>query len=507
MRVNPTALVLWTIAIGGVARLAFGAAIGYGLGEGYYVASARHLALSYFDQPPLSLWIAWAAMKIAGAAATLVVRLPFIAMFGATTWLMYRLGETLFGAWAGAWAAVLLNLSPLFTISIGSWAQPDGPLFLFLLAATTAVAELCFGTPRRPLLIWSVTGAAFGLALLSKYHALLALAGLLIFVATTPDVRARMMNRGLLLAAAIAALIFMPVVIWNWWHDWISFLYQGERAGGNGFRPDQLARSLLGQAVFIGLFIWPPLVVVFLQNLRRGRSDVRAWFLCCLAAVPIVFFTALSLWAEIGRHFHWQAPGYVFLFPLLGRAVATRLEQGSVPTRRWIGLNAFLLAGLMVVIVTEARFGWVRAILPKALANTPAASSLTRGLLPWSGVRSALVARGAIPAARVFAVASHWAEAGKVDIEIGDLVPVVCLCEDARDFRFAWDDRTFTGWTAFIVDDDDEAHTRTRYGDHFSAIRLLTSVDVRLGGEVAKTIHLYEADNYDGRFGVISAPR
>ena len=56
-------------------------------------------------------------------------------MFGVSTWLMYRLGAYLFGAWAGVWAALLLNLSAVFFLSVGSWVQPDGPLFLFLLAA------------------------------------------------------------------------------------------------------------------------------------------------------------------------------------------------------------------------------------------------------------------------------------------------------------------------------------------------------------------------------------
>jgi hypothetical protein len=57
-RSGPKGLVLWTIAFGAAARLAWGWAIGYGSGKSYYVATARHLALSYFDQPPLSLWMA-----------------------------------------------------------------------------------------------------------------------------------------------------------------------------------------------------------------------------------------------------------------------------------------------------------------------------------------------------------------------------------------------------------------------------------------------------------------
>ena len=56
---SPVSLVVWTIIISGVIRLAAGAGVDYGFGEGYYVATARHLALSYFDQPPVALWVAW----------------------------------------------------------------------------------------------------------------------------------------------------------------------------------------------------------------------------------------------------------------------------------------------------------------------------------------------------------------------------------------------------------------------------------------------------------------
>jgi hypothetical protein len=48
-----------------------------GHSKAYYIAASRHFALSYFDHPPLSFWIAWVAMKLTGSDAVLV---PFIAI-------------------------------------------------------------------------------------------------------------------------------------------------------------------------------------------------------------------------------------------------------------------------------------------------------------------------------------------------------------------------------------------------------------------------------------------
>lgn len=507
-RSGPAGLVGWTIVVGAIARLIFGGAIDYGVGEAYYVASARHLALSYVDQPPFSLWVTWAAIQPFGAGAALAVRLPYIAMFAMTTWLMYRLGARLFGEWAGAWAAVALNLSLVFAVSIGSWVQPDGPLFLFLLAAALAIVDLCFGKPSRPLLLWAAAGAAFGLAMLSKYHAALTLLGLLIFVATTPGYRAWFFQRGLVAAVIVAATIFAPVLIWNWQNEWASFLFQGQRVGGDGLHFDWLVRSILGQAGLIGVLVWPPMMIAFFRGLVDGPADPRTWFLCCLAVVPIILFTLVALWAPLGWHFHWQAPGYVFLFPLLGKVVAERLERGHAPTRLWLALNVILLAAIMAFLGTQARFGWVHGVLPPGMKEMPyAETNPTRELLKWSGLRDALIRDGVIPGDRIFAVSEHWTETGKVDVEIGDLVPVVCLCQDARNIAFSWDDRAFAGWDAVIVGNkDDPRDPVERYGPYFAEVRPLTAVDVLLGGVVAQTIRVHLARDYNGQFPVQGRP-
>ena len=45
---------------------------------------------------------------------------------------------------------------------------------------------------------------------------------------------------------------------------------------------------------------------------------------------PIVLFALIAAWSGQRVLFHWAAPGYLMLFPLLGEAVATRLPQPGV---------------------------------------------------------------------------------------------------------------------------------------------------------------------------------
>ena len=63
-----------------IARLLFAFAIGLGVDESYTVAISRRLSLSYFDHPPLHLWMAHLAALALGenVAVRCRFRLPFL---------------------------------------------------------------------------------------------------------------------------------------------------------------------------------------------------------------------------------------------------------------------------------------------------------------------------------------------------------------------------------------------------------------------------------------------
>src|SRR5215213_4033268 len=97
-------------------RLAFGTALGLGVDESYMVSAGRVVSLGYFDHPPAAWWLSWGAAHLFGSEAPVVVRLPFILLFALSTWLMARLAAVA-SPQAGLWAAVLLNLSPVFGVT------------------------------------------------------------------------------------------------------------------------------------------------------------------------------------------------------------------------------------------------------------------------------------------------------------------------------------------------------------------------------------------------------
>src|SRR5712672_3598152 len=165
-----------------LARLLFASALGLGIDESYMVAAGRKPQLSYFDHPPIAWWMAWGAAHLTGSESPVVVRLPFIALFAVTTFLMYRLTSALFSPEAGLWAAVVLNMAPVFGISSAGWVLPDGPLLAALLGAAVRLVAALRSDSRAGWGWWLGTGMCAGLALCSKYSAVLTIIGAAAFL-------------------------------------------------------------------------------------------------------------------------------------------------------------------------------------------------------------------------------------------------------------------------------------------------------------------------------------
>ena len=163
-KLSPRKLTYLLIAAGVLCRLVLGFSIGLGIDESYAVSISRSISLSYFDHPPLHFWLLRLAAMVTGSEMGWVLRLPFILLFAGTTWLMFRITARCFGEAAGFYAALLLNVSAVFSLSTGSWILPDGPLMFFLLASLDVFLGLIFfkQTKSWP---WILAGFFLGLGI------------------------------------------------------------------------------------------------------------------------------------------------------------------------------------------------------------------------------------------------------------------------------------------------------------------------------------------------------
>ena len=358
--------------------------------EAYYWVWSRAPAAGYFDHPPMvALWIR-AGTWIAGDG-NLGVRLlaPFAAALGSL--LLVRAGDDLLGQGRGWRAALLLNATLLFAVG-GTTITPDTPLLLFWTATLWALARLVVTRDGR---WWLVAGLAAGLALDSKYTAVLLAPAILLWLLVTPYQRPWLARPHPWIAAGLALLVFAPVLRWNADHGWISFAKQGGRAGA--FDPGR-ALQFLGELLAGQLGLGTPLVALLcgagmVLAVRRWRVGDPGWtLLATTTAVPMLVFVQHALGDRVQAN--WPA----VLYP--GAAIAAAGLTGG-----WRSLVRPALAtgfALTAIVWTQAAFAPVS--LPMMMDPT-----LLR-LGGWQGLASAIAAR-ASDAHADFVVADNYGQA------------------------------------------------------------------------------------------------
>jgi 4-amino-4-deoxy-L-arabinose transferase-like glycosyltransferase len=487
-RLSPSVrAVLLLIAATTAVRILFAFSLGLGIDESYTVATGRAPQLSYFDHPPLAWWLAWAGGHLFGTEAPLALRAPFIALFALTTWLMFCLTRLLFGKRAGLWAAVTLNFAPVIAWSSGTWILPDGPLNAALVAGAYCVAVALFAAGPTAPLWWLAAGACGGLAMLAKLHGVFLFAGVGLFLLTSPAHRRWLATPWPYLALAVAGAIFLPVIIWNEQHGWVTFLFQAERAHPRAFKPWGPLLALAGQALFLLPWVWVPLILGLARAVRNGPGQERQWLMACLAIGPIVLFTLVA-WTGTRSFPHWAAPGYLMLFPLLGSQVAIVLNSGRSFMRIWLMASATSMAVLLGAIMAMAYLPWP----PSALLGKIQYPLLDA--LDWNNLGAELEALHLLGRPNMFIAATSWEEAGKIDYALHGKMPVLCLAHDPHGYGLLTRPKDHLGEDALIIGRDLSPRSVQRvYGNYFASIEQLPPIPILHAGQTEFELSVYLA--------------
>ncbi|MDE2351191.1 MAG: glycosyltransferase family 39 protein [Alphaproteobacteria bacterium] len=491
---SPARQALLLIGLFTALRLWLAFVIGLGVDESYTLAIARDgISLSYFDHPPLHVWLAHVSEWVFGDGQA--ARLPFVALSAGTGWLLFRLTAALFGARAGLWALIAFNLTFFFGVVAGGWVLPDGPLDFFLLAAANAFVPVLQGEApswRR----WLLIGALIGLAGLSKYHALFFGLGLLGFIAAAPRLRPLFARPEPYAGIAVATLLFAPVLIWNAQHHWVSFAFQGGRADAHGFYPAAPLIQIAGQLLLLSPWVFFPLAFAALKA-RRDHSDAAR--LCLwLGAPAVLFFTLVALVCGHGM-IHWSMPGWLLLFPLLGAELERTARVKAWP-RRWAAASLVLFLSMTAFAAAAASTGFLGADFPGLFPK----GDPTIESAPWDGLRAALAARGLLGRPHLMLTALSWCDGAKADQALDGAMAVTVFSRDPRGFAFLR--RPARGEDSLIVMRPREvARLLPRLAAHFRLLRELAPVAIGRDGRTEFTLRLFYAGDllasYPGAYG------
>jgi len=499
---TPSRTVAALIVVGVAVRILIASEVGLGNDECSNYSCSRHLDLGYFDHPPMCAFLARVSTEFFGTISPVTLRLPSILLFAGTTALMFLVGRRLFGPWPGAHAAALLNLAPVFATTTGLSLIPDGPLMFFWMGAVWFISKLAFHSQSRwPTLQWAGVGLCLGLAMLSKYNAVLLVPGTVLFVCTQREQRHWLWHPGPYLALLIAMAVFSPALFWNAKHGWVSLAFQGMRgASFDGLRPDWLVRSIGGQALWLLPWIWGALVWELATGFRCRTSDPRRWCISCLAVPPIAIFTLVALYSPNGMMFHWQSAGYLALFLAVGQRLHRLLVEGgrhARMARAWWRFTRVASSLAMLALITHTVAGWGLRLLPAEIADRVGPFDPTLEAADFDGLAEVLETRGLLNRETLVG-ASRWFLAGKVDYALRSRAPVLCLIEpDPRVYAFFHSQSDWLGKDIVLVnmrqyvDEPVDA-----YDQYFEHIELIASIPIRRGNRSDRTLDVYRCTNF-----------
>lgn len=461
-------------------RLVWAGTLDVGNDEAYHYLYAVHPAWSYFDHPPMTMWLEWPAVALLGPdVSPLALRLSFILLFAGSTWVLFRWTARWYGQWAGFYAALALNLTAYYTAAAGAFVLPDGPLLFFSLLTLWALSEALVAQPGK-LWPWLLVGLAWAGALLSKYHAVFLPAGALLYVVITPTARRSLLAPGPYLAVAVGALGFLPVLVWNAQNEWASFTFQAERAVGMRFRPASLLKTVGGQAFYLFPWRWVELILVLAAVVKVGRRSAGLdRLLACQAVVPLTFFLAVSCVRD--NLPHWSLLGFVPLFPVLGARWAGVADAAP----RWMRRR---LAVEIVVTLLVAGLGAAQA----RLGLIPMSKDPTFDMSGWPSVAAGLEERGLLDRPNSFLFTDRWYYSGHLAFAVRDRVPVLCYnSADARGFMFWSRPEDWVGMDGYLVTVDGKGDEPLGYEFFFERVELVAEFPMTRDGRAIRTVRVY----------------
>jgi len=274
--------------------------------EAQYWAWSKTLDWGYFTKPPLIAWTIWVTTSIFGDAEW-AVRLSSPLLHSITAFVIFRTARLAFDSKTGFWAAAIYLLMPALWLSSGI-VSTDVPLLLCWALAMNAWLHLReeAGWPRAIQL-----GMAVGFGLLAKYAMLFFLPALgLAFLFDKPSRKVLNTLKGYA-AGAIAGLIFLPNILWNFAHDFATVTHTAENAnmrGGIPFHPLELGTFLGDQLAVFGPVTFVLLLVTLFTALR-GKLDSPAFYVALFSLSPLLIISLQALMSRANAN--WAVTSYV----------------------------------------------------------------------------------------------------------------------------------------------------------------------------------------------------
>jgi 4-amino-4-deoxy-L-arabinose transferase-like glycosyltransferase len=283
---------------------------GFHRDELQFLSDALHLDWGFVAYPPITPFLERIGLAIFGVSLVGLRLFSVVAQAGAVvvTGLMAR--ELGGGRLAQVAAALTIALSPLPMFEGTEFQYSSFDYLWWVLVAYFVIRLLNTENPQW----WLAIGATVGIGLLTKYTMLFFVAGILAGLLLTSS-RRFFRNGWFWGGIALALLIFLPNLVWQMRHDFISlhflrYIHKRDVGEGraNGFVRDQFL-------ICVNLFATPLWIAGLICFLRNRRYRLLAW----MYLIPLALFLLAK-----GRGYYLAVA-----YPML-------LAMGAVAGERWL---------------------------------------------------------------------------------------------------------------------------------------------------------------------------
>ncbi len=297
--------------------------------ELYYIACARHLGAGYVDHPPLIAWITWIVLHTLGSSLLALRLLPALAS-GLLVWMTARIAQEWGGGrYAQTLAALSVAVAPIYLI-LQHWLTMNAFEPLFWIGILWAASRLVL---RRDPRYWLAIGGLAGLGLENKYSIVFPVAGLLFGFLLTPE-RKWLKSPYLLAGVAIAALLFLPNLLWLVHHGFPFLEFERHSRESDSRILRGPISFLIDQATIMNPAIAPLWLAGMAWFFAKGGKTLR----CVGLAAAFVILLLLAIQAKN----YYVSPVY----PVL-------LAAGAIHLERLLTRRAWLRVGYPVAIIAS----------------------------------------------------------------------------------------------------------------------------------------------------------
>jgi hypothetical protein len=458
-------------------------AVGPGDNESYYWTWSKHLDWSYFDHPPAVAWMI-ALTTAMGGDSSFFLRIGTVILFAVSCFFIYHLALEITGSRKTAYFSLLLtNIVPLYFL-VGILTVPDAPLTVFWLFYLLLLYRVIRGVRRRH---WVLMGVVLGLALLSKYFAVLLVPNTLLFLGSDAKLRRYLKTPFPYLTFVLSGIVASPILFWNLRENWASFVFHLSSRHEGGFVWSNIWNLFAGQMGVVTPFLFILLLVTLFIYIKRifepGRRDVRDRFIVMMSAPTLLFFyIVICLTSEAEPH--WPGLGYLplligasWLFTEYQEKKAHHQSQNR-KRRRWTVLLSrgrifrpstvkIMVAVSLVIPILVLLAMNIQLFFPiyrPAFSKVDLESDLTgwevtrydptNDLFGWKEVAERVTEivremseKGSAP----FVFSSHYNPASQLSFALKDPNNVYCLSAGIDQFDFWQDTKNLAGRNAIYV--------------------------------------------------------